>query len=77
MSDNQPEYKMVNVQMPEDVREMLGILKKRYGLTKMGDALREYFRETDAELVTAGQMLVRVQSRAVGSGSGESSGDEE
>lgn len=67
MSDNQPEYKMVNVQMPEDVREMLGILKKRYGLTKMGDALREYFRETDAELVTAGQMLVRVQSRAVGS----------
>lgn len=58
---------LVNVQVDDDVREMLGILKKRYNVGKMGDALREFLREKDAELVTAGQMLVRVQSRAIGS----------
>lgn len=59
--DGQP---MVNVQIAEDVREMLGILKKRYNTPKMSDALKEFIREYDSDLVQAGEILIRVQRRA-------------
>jgi hypothetical protein len=62
------EYRMVNVQLGEDVREMLGILKRRYNMAKMSDALKEFLKEKDPELVQVGEMLIKVQQRAADEG---------
>jgi hypothetical protein len=58
------EYRMVNVQLAEDVREMLSILKRRYNVGKMSDALKEFIKEKDPELAQVGEMLIKVQQRA-------------
>ena len=65
MPDKADEQRMVNVQIAEDVREMLNILKKRYNVPKMSDALKEFLKEKDPELVQAGELLIRVQKRAI------------
>lgn len=61
--DNQEE-KMVNVQVTERVREMLGLLKKRYNTSRMSEALEKFLEENDPELVEVAEMVLRVQRRA-------------
>lgn len=58
------EYRMMNVQLATDLKESLNILKKRYKARSMAEALREFIREHDAEVLKAGQRIAKIQVSA-------------
>jgi hypothetical protein len=62
------EYKMVNVQLATDVREALSILKDRYGSRNMAEALREFIRLHDTDVLKDAQELVLSRMNAAQKG---------
>lgn len=58
MSEKQQEFRMTNVQLSEDVREMLSVLKERYNGNTMNDGLRAFIEDVEPELARLGKEVV-------------------
>lgn len=62
MADNSvEEFRMITVQLGEDIRESLNILKKRYKARSMTEALRRFMDEHDQAVLDAGAKVARIR----------------
>jgi hypothetical protein len=64
MAHKEGPYRHINVQLSEDTREMLNILRRRYGVRSMSEALRRFAETHDSNLVKAAEEIIQKRQSA-------------